>query len=374
MPTGPYRAGRDLLLRRPPRVGQAPGSPLGRPDETRSSRPPRRLAARLDATTLADPGPARVRQDVHRGPDDRARCCEPASGSGSPRRATRSSATCSGRCSRRRASPATSVPIQHGAEGPGRSTTRAVTHAQGRRQTSGRGSTTDGRTSPPARRGCGPRAKMPDAVDVLFVDEAGQISLANVVAMARATGSLVLLGDPQQLDQPLQGHASAGRGSIGPGPRPRWPGDDAAGPGALPRDARGGCIRTLCAFTSEVFYDGRLESEPHLVVQRLDCARRGARRRRAAPARGRHRRRATASRRSRPSGSRRSPEPLVDGGATLDRPSRRRAGRSGWDDVADRRAVQRPGRGDQAAAAARRRGSARSTSSRARRRRSASTR
>ncbi len=46
---------------------------------------------------------------------------------------------------------------------------------------------------------------MADAVDVLFVDEAGQISLANVVAMARATDSLVLLGDPQQLDQPLRG-------------------------------------------------------------------------------------------------------------------------------------------------------------------------
>ena len=47
--------------------------------------------------------------------------------------------------------------------------------------------------------------KMAESVDVLFVDEAGQISLANVVAIARATENLVLLGDPQQLDQPLQG-------------------------------------------------------------------------------------------------------------------------------------------------------------------------
>ena len=47
--------------------------------------------------------------------------------------------------------------------------------------------------------------RMAESVDVLFVDEAGQISLANVIAMARATDSLVLLGDPQQLDQPLQG-------------------------------------------------------------------------------------------------------------------------------------------------------------------------
>src|SRR4029079_18874380 len=41
---------------------------------------------------------------------------------------------------------------------------------------------------------------MVDAVDVLFVDEAGQMSLAHVIAIARATKSLVLLGDPQHLD------------------------------------------------------------------------------------------------------------------------------------------------------------------------------
>ena len=37
-----------------------------------------------------------------------------------------------------------------------------------------------------------------EAVDVLFVDEAGQMSLANVVAVARCAKSIVLLGDPQQ--------------------------------------------------------------------------------------------------------------------------------------------------------------------------------
>ena len=44
-----------------------------------------------------------------------------------------------------------------------------------------------------------------EAVDVLFVDEAGQMSLANVLAVAQAAKSLVLLGDPQQLDQPREG-------------------------------------------------------------------------------------------------------------------------------------------------------------------------
>ncbi|WIA54155.1 TM0106 family RecB-like putative nuclease [Sphingobium sp. WTD-1] len=41
--------------------------------------------------------------------------------------------------------------------------------------------------------------------DYLFVDEAGQVSLANIMAMSRAARNLVLVGDPMQLPQPLQG-------------------------------------------------------------------------------------------------------------------------------------------------------------------------
>lgn len=43
------------------------------------------------------------------------------------------------------------------------------------------------------------------AYDYLFVDEAGQVSLANILAMSRAARNLVLVGDPMQLPQPLQG-------------------------------------------------------------------------------------------------------------------------------------------------------------------------
>ena len=46
---------------------------------------------------------------------------------------------------------------------------------------------------------------MADSVDVLFVDEAGQMSLANVLAVSQAAKTVVLIGDPQQLDQPMQG-------------------------------------------------------------------------------------------------------------------------------------------------------------------------
>src|SRR5262249_44789528 len=43
------------------------------------------------------------------------------------------------------------------------------------------------------------------ALDYLFVDEAGQVSLANLVAVSAAADNLVLLGDQMQLGQPIQG-------------------------------------------------------------------------------------------------------------------------------------------------------------------------
>lgn len=42
-------------------------------------------------------------------------------------------------------------------------------------------------------------------VDFLFVDEAGQVSLANIAAIAPSTSNIVLIGDQMQLSQPLQG-------------------------------------------------------------------------------------------------------------------------------------------------------------------------
>jgi len=44
------------------------------------------------------------------------------------------------------------------------------------------------------------------ALDYLFIDEAGQVSLADALAMGTATRNLILVGDPQQLAQVLQGH------------------------------------------------------------------------------------------------------------------------------------------------------------------------
>lgn len=42
-------------------------------------------------------------------------------------------------------------------------------------------------------------------LDYLFVDEAGQVSLANLIAVGTSARNLVLLGDQMQLSQPTQG-------------------------------------------------------------------------------------------------------------------------------------------------------------------------
>jgi uncharacterized protein len=49
------------------------------------------------------------------------------------------------------------------------------------------------------------RQEMDQTLDYLFVDEAGQVALADAVAMATAAANVVLLGDPQQLPQVRQG-------------------------------------------------------------------------------------------------------------------------------------------------------------------------
>jgi len=49
------------------------------------------------------------------------------------------------------------------------------------------------------------RPGMERRLDYLFVDEAGQLSLADTVAVTTSTANLVLLGDPQQLPQIQQG-------------------------------------------------------------------------------------------------------------------------------------------------------------------------
>jgi len=49
------------------------------------------------------------------------------------------------------------------------------------------------------------RNDLENAFDYLFIDEAGQVSVANLIAMSRATKNIILMGDQMQLGQPSQG-------------------------------------------------------------------------------------------------------------------------------------------------------------------------
>jgi len=48
------------------------------------------------------------------------------------------------------------------------------------------------------------REDLSEQFDYLFIDEAGQVSVANLIAMSRCTRNIVLLGDQMQLGQPTQ--------------------------------------------------------------------------------------------------------------------------------------------------------------------------
>ena len=107
-----------------------------------------------------------------------------------------------------------------------------------------------------------------DAVDYLFVDEAGQLSLADTLVCCFATKNLVLLGDPQQLRQPMQG--------IHP---------DGIDVSALEhifqdqktiRQDQGIFLGTtwrmhpnICSFNSDLYYDGKLYPEASLERQEI---------------------------------------------------------------------------------------------------------
>jgi len=94
-------------------------------------------------------------------------------------------------------------------------------------------------------------------IDVLFVDEAGQLALADVLAVGTSARSLVLLGDPNQLPQVTQGsHPGGAERSV----LQHLLGEDVT----VPPD-RGLFLPTtyrlrpeLCAFTSDAYYEGRL--------------------------------------------------------------------------------------------------------------------
>jgi uncharacterized protein len=107
-----------------------------------------------------------------------------------------------------------------------------------------------------------------NSVDYLFIDEAGQLSLIDTLVCTSATENLVLIGDPQQLKQPVQG--------IHP---------DGIDVSALEHIFQGAQTITenqgiflgttwrmhpdICSFNSDLFYDSKLTTIAGLENQKI---------------------------------------------------------------------------------------------------------
>lgn len=107
------------------------------------------------------------------------------------------------------------------------------------------------------------------SLDLLVIDEAGQFSLANTLAVSLAAQNLLLLGDPQQLPQVTQGTHPEPVDTSALG----W---IARGQDALPAD-RGYFLErswrmhpALCAPVSRLAYAGRLASEEITTTRHLE--------------------------------------------------------------------------------------------------------
>ncbi len=112
------------------------------------------------------------------------------------------------------------------------------------------------------------REELAGSVDVLVVDEAGQFSLANAVAVAQAARGMVLLGDPQQLTQPTRAEHPHGAGVSALehliGDRPVIAPDR-----GLFLDHTWRMHPKLTEYVSELFYDGELASAPGRERQQI---------------------------------------------------------------------------------------------------------
>jgi hypothetical protein len=112
------------------------------------------------------------------------------------------------------------------------------------------------------------REALDQQLDYLFIDEAGQVSLANTIAMGVSAKNVILVGDQMQLSQPLKG-SHPGRSGLSALERLL---DGAA---TVPPERGVFLSKTrrmhpdLCRFVSDAFYDGRLTAEAGNEQQRL---------------------------------------------------------------------------------------------------------
>ncbi len=119
------------------------------------------------------------------------------------------------------------------------------------------------------------REEWGQSLDYLFIDEAGQVPLANIAAMSHATRNLVLLGDQMRLEQPTEGSHPGEAGKPG---LIYYLGDHSTIPSDLgiflPQTNR---LRPeLCEVISELVYEGRLHAsdkaaQRHIHLRKTDA-------------------------------------------------------------------------------------------------------
>lgn len=105
------------------------------------------------------------------------------------------------------------------------------------------------------------RDDMAAQLDYLFVDEAGQVAVANLIAMSRSASNLILMGDQMQLGQPSQGTHPADSGlsvlDYQLHETPTIPDDMGVFLGTTYR-----MHSAVNRFISEHIYEGKLDSHP----------------------------------------------------------------------------------------------------------------
>jgi predicted RecB family nuclease len=106
------------------------------------------------------------------------------------------------------------------------------------------------------------RKEFANCVDVLFVDEASQTSLAEALAISQAAPNIVLIGDPQQLPKPGNASHPDGAGLSALEHVLTEPGRDRLltmpfSLGLFIEETKR-LHPAICSFTSECFYEGRL--------------------------------------------------------------------------------------------------------------------
>ena len=253
---GEFRAARDFLRRQFPRCGQAVGQPL-RVDGEGAHEAARRVTTSMDETYLAIQGPPGSGKSTVG-----AEMIVDLATAGRRIGVTANSHKVIGGLLEKVAGAADDrgVAVDIGQRSNHQPTFADAIHLK--TNDAARGALVDGTVNVVgATTWLWSREDMTGAVDVLFIDEAGQMSLADALAASLSASSLVLLGDPQQLNQPLQGtHPPGAERSV----LAHVLDGDRVMPGQLGLflDGSWRLHPDISAYTSEVFYEGRLHSQP----------------------------------------------------------------------------------------------------------------